>query len=141
MQVSKEFLMEAFGLSLLVALMLIGVHLFQRGTRLTNLLEQNQERQIAQLEEYEIVKYDGLWMDGMTTVNYIKTITGVYHLPVEVNTVLGSFLVTDREEYTQLRDIHSEKYINPLAKYQCEVQRDENGEICKVEITVETEGE
>ncbi|MBP3611438.1 MAG: hypothetical protein J6J42_14025 [Lachnospiraceae bacterium] len=141
MQVSKEFLAEAFGLSLLVALMLIGVHLFQRGTRLTSLLEENQEQQIVQLEEYEIVKYDGLWIDGMTAVNYIKTVTGVYGLPVNVNTVQGTFTVTKQEDYVKLRDISSEFYINPFITYQCEVLRDENGEICKVKLKTEMEGD
>ncbi len=141
MQVSKEFLIEAFGLSLLVALILVSVHLFQRGTRLTSMLEENQEQQIVRLEEYEIVKYDGLWIDGMTAVNYIKTMIGVYELPVGVSTAKGSFTVTKQEDYANLRDTDSELYINPLEKYRCEIQRDENGEICKVKLMAETEGE
>ena len=140
MQVSKEFLLEAVGLSLLVALILISVHLFQRGTKLAGLLEENQEQQITRLEEYELVKYDGFWIDGMTAVGYIKTVTGSYELPVEITTT-ECFTITKREEYAQLRDIDSERYINPLAKYYCEVQRDANGVIEKIKIRMEQEGE
>ena len=86
MTVSKEFLLEAVGLSILVALLLISVQLFQRAQKLTALLEEEQEHQITELEEYEIVKYDGLTVDGMTAINYIKRMTGYYNLLVEVVT-------------------------------------------------------
>lgn len=141
MQVSKEFLMEAVGLSLLVALILISVQLFQRATKLTTLLEEEQERQIAELEEYEIVQYDGLLIDGMTAISYIKKMTGTYDLPVRVITRNGEFIVTDKAEYKNLRDIDSEKYMNPLAKYECNILRDENGVISEIQIGIEKEGD
>lgn len=141
MQVSKEFLMEAVGLSLLVALILISVQMFQKATKLTTLLEEGQDRQIAELEEYEIVKYDGLSIDGMTAISYIKRMTGTYELPVTVTTVNGTFIVTGKAEYEEMRSIASEKYINPLAKYRCEVLRDENNVISEIQLRVEKEGD
>ena len=141
MHVSKEFLMEAVGLSLLVALLLISMQLFQRATKLTSLLEEGQERQINEIEEYEIIKYDGLAVDGMTAVIYITRVTGTYGLPVEVVTLNGIFFVEGKEAYEELRSSSSEKYINPLAKYRCSVLRDENQVISKIKFEVEKEGE
>ena len=141
MHVSKEFLLEAVGLSLVVALILISVQMFQRATKITALLEEGQERQITELEEYEIVKYDGLLVDGMTAISYVKKMTGVYGLPVKLRTATGEFVVTKMEEYKELRNITSEKYINPLAKYLCEVVRDENEVVSEIKISVETKGD
>lgn len=141
MHVSKEFLLEAVGLSLVVALILISIQMFQRATKITALLEEGQERQITELEEYEIIKYDGLLVDGMTAINYVKKMTGIYELPVKVRTATGEFVVTQKEEYKELRNLTSEKYINPLAKYRCEVSRDENEVISEIRISVETKGD
>lgn len=141
MHVSKEFLMEAVGLSLLVALILCSVHLFQRATRLTGLLEEEQEQQMTRLEEYDLVKYDGLLVDGMTAVSYTKMVTGVYHIPVNIKTEQGQFVVNKQEEYVNLRDISSEQYVNPLAKYLCKTVRNENGAIVEITIAVKMEGE
>ena len=137
MRVSKEFLLEAVGMSLLVALILIGMQLFQRATKLTTLLEREQEQKIAVLEEYEIVRYDGLLVDGMTAVSYIKKMTGTYDLPVTVVTEKGEFVIKEAVEYTELRNSSSERYMNPLAKYRCEIIRNENDVIAEIKISVE----
>ena len=134
MHISKEFLMEAVGLSLLMALILISMQMFQRSMRLTSLVEEEQRRQIMELEEYEIVKYEDLLIDGMTAINYIKKIIGTYGLPVYVSTEKGIFTVTEQSECAELRDIASDKYINPLKKYRCKVERDENGVINNIRI-------
>ena len=141
MRISREFLQEAVGLSLLVALILISVQLFQRATKLTTLLEERQEQKIAELEEYEIVKYDGLFVDGMTAISYIKKMVGTYGIRVNVTTVKGNFTVTGTEDYGALRNPASENYVNPLAKYLCKTVRDENGVISGIRICVEKEGE
>ncbi len=140
MHVSKEFLLEAVGLSLLVALICISMQMFQRATKITTLLEESQEQKITELEEYEIVKYDGLLIDGMTAISYIKKMTGTYELPVNVTTEVNEFQVVTKEDYGALRDVDSNNYINPLAKYHCAVVRDENKVIEKICISVEREG-
>ena len=137
MHISKEFLLEAVGLSLVVALILISMQIFQRAVKVTSLLEEGQEQQLSELEEYEIVKYDGLLMDGMTVISYIKRMIGTFQLPVRVVTKEREFVVSGREEYTELRDIESEKYINPLAKYRCRVVRDENEVVTELEVKIE----
>ncbi len=141
MHVSKEFLMEAVELSLMVALILISMQLFQRAVKITDLLEANQERKISELEEYEIVKYDGLLIDGMTAIGYIKKMIGTYELSVKVVTEKGEFVITDQSEYAELRNIASVKYISPLTKYRCEIKRDENEAISEIIIRVEKKEE
>lgn len=136
MRVSKEFLMEAVGLSLLVAFILISVQMFQKANKITMLLEEGQEQKFMELQEYEIVRYDGLEIDGMTAIGYIKTMVGTYQIPVAVATQKSSFIVTGKEDYASLRDSASDKYIHPLSLYLCEVIRDENGSVKEIKITV-----
>lgn len=138
MHISKEFLIEAVGMSLLVALILISMQMFQRAVKITSLLEEGQEQQITELEEYEIVKYDGLLIDGMTAISYIKRMVSVYGLKVSVVSLNGEFSITMRSECEDLRNINSEKYINPMLKYRCKVIRDENEVI--TELKIEKEG-
>lgn len=140
MHISKEFLMEAVGLSLVVALLLIGMQVFNRAMKITSSLEKRQEEKIAEIEEYEIVQYDGLVLDGMSAIGYIKKMIGNYGLRVHVVTETEEFLISDRSEYQEMRDSSSKKYINPLAKYRCTVIRDENDVITSVEIVVERAG-
>ena len=136
MHISKEFLMEAVGLSLLVALILISMQLFQRATKITTLLQERQEEQIVELEEYEIVKYDGLQIDGMTAISYMKRMVDTYELPVYVATLNSEFILTNTAEFEELRNVHSEKYISPLTKYACNVIRDENKVITKIQLEI-----
>ena len=140
MHISKEFLMEAVGLSLLVALIFIGMQMFQRAVKVSTLLNAEQEEKIIMLEEYEIVKYDGLLIDGLTAVGYIKKMVGNYELPIRVEHGAESFSITEREQFELLRDIDSEKYISPYAIYRCLIIRDENEVITEVELLKEQEG-
>jgi len=141
MSISKEFLMEAVGLSLLVALLLISVQMFQRAVKLSSLFEEKQQQQMAELEEYEITKYDGLVIDGMTVINYVKRMLGNYGIPVCVANAVGDYKISDSSDYGKLRDINSDKYINPLSEYRCMVVRDENEEIIEITINLEMEGD
>lgn len=137
MSISKEFLLEAVGLSLLVALLLISVQLFQKAIKLSSLAEEKQQQQITELEEYEIWKYDGLVIDGMTAINYIKRMLGSYGMPVHISNEKGESSISELSEYGQLRNTDSDKYINPLAVFRCRVERDDNDEIIKIIIEQE----
>lgn len=134
MNISKEFLMEAVGLSLLVALILIGMQLFQKTIKITTFLEKQQEQKIAELEEYEVVKYDELVIDGITAIGYIKKVVGDYELPVIIEESQRKFSITECTEFCLLRDMDSEKYISPYVTYQCKVIRDENDVITKIRL-------
>ena len=139
MKVSREFLLEAVGLSLLVALILISMQLYQRASKIAALLEEEQKQQIAELEEYEIIKYDGMIVDGMTAVSYIKKMNSNYGLAVKVTTSKGEFWIEGTQDYRAMRNIASENYINPLKQYRCEVIRDENNVISEIRIVIEQE--
>ncbi len=141
MNISKEFLLEAVGLSLLVALILVGMQMFQRTIKITALIEKSQEQTISDLEEYEIVKYEEMLIDGITAFGYIKNVVGEYHIPISIEDKQKKFSVTQREEFGELRDIDSEKYLNPYAWFRCKVVRDENGVITQVNLVREQEGE
>lgn len=141
MNISKEFLMEAVGLSLLVALILIGMQMFQKTVRIATLLQNHQEQNIAQLEEYDLVKYEDLILDGMTALSYIKNVVGEYQVPVIVEEKQKKFSVTGQADFGLLRDIDSEKYICPYALYKCKVIRDENNVITEINLVREQEGD
>jgi len=141
MHVSKEFLMEAFGLSLLVMLILISSGMFRKAMELTSCLEMKQEETLTELEEYDIIRYDGMKVDGMTAIGYIKTAVGEYHLPVRVTTENGSFSVLEKQQFAALREPGAEYYVDPLTMYQCRVERDENGSFAEIEICVVMEGD
>lgn len=140
MHISKEFLLEAVGLSMVVMLILISMQIFQRAVKITALIEKEQEKQLVELEEYEITKYDGLLIDGMTVISYIKKVNGAYKLPVHVSVINGEFTVSDQDQYENLRNTASGQYINPLAKYRCQVIRNENEVITEIAIKIERDG-
>ena len=137
MHISKEFLIEAVGLSLLVALIFVGMQMFQRAMKITTLLGKEQEEKIVMLEEYELTKYDGLVIDGMTAISYIKKTVGGYDVPVIVEYGQDVFYITSWEELSMLRDINSELYISPYSTYRCKVIRDENGVVIEVRLVKE----
>lgn len=139
MHVSKEFLIEAVSMSLLVALILVSMQMFQRTIKITSLLEQRQEKMITELEEYEIVKYEDRVVDGMLAINYIKQMNGIYHLPVYVTTEQGEFCVSGYSDYVDLSNSESVMYMRPLAKYRCNIIRDDNGVIGEIRIGIEQE--
>lgn len=141
MSISKEFLMEAVGLSLLVALILIGMQMYQKTMKITTLIAKNQEQTITDLEEYELVKYSDLSIDGISALGYIKKVVGEYHIPVTVEDEQSCFSVTGKEDFGLLREIDSEKYINPYALFTCRIIRNENGVITEIRLIQEKEGE
>lgn len=141
MHISKQFLIEAVGLILTVSLILTGVKLYQRANRMVTIMGQRQNKQIQQMEEYEIVKYEGSVIDGTTAVAYIKYLVGTYGLPVTITTAGGTFQVAGHLQYANLRNMESEQYINPLGRFQCEVFRDENSAIIGASLMYCKEGE
>lgn len=141
MHISKQFLIEAVGLILTVSLIMTGVRLYQRANHAVMAMEQQQNRRFQQMEEYEIVKYEGCSIDGTTAVAYIKHLVGTYGLPVTVTTADGTFQIEERLQYANLRNMESGQYINPLGRFQCEVLRDENSAIIGALLMYCREGE
>ena len=137
MHVSKEFLIEAVSLSILVALILISMQMFQRTIKISSLLGQKQEKMITELEEYEIIKYEDCLVNGISAINYIKQMCDTYHIPMVLINEKGEFDIKGYSDYAELKNSESEKYIRPLAKYRCKVIRDENDTITEIRIGIE----
>lgn len=129
MQVNKEFLLEAVGLSLLVGLLLFGVEMFNRATSLMKVFERRQEEQLLIIQEHEITQYENRTVDGVTVVSYMKNM--VYHYEIKVMVELGdrSFWVEEKEDCKWLDEEESEYYIPPFLLYECAIIRDENGNV------------
>ena len=139
MNISREFLLEAVGLSLMVALLLVGVKMFQRTSDFIAAIDREQEQSIAEMKEYELVRYDEMIIDGITAIGYIKMVVGEYQIPVYVETSENSFLITDKKEYAGIRNLTSPYYMDTLSLYQCTVIRSENESVERVEIKVQKE--
>ena len=137
MSVVQKFLLGAAGLLLTVSLIALGVQMFEKGKKVADIMSNEQDNIAVALEEQGITKYDGYQINGSTAINYIKVVNAA-GVVVEITTSNGTFTVSDDMLYASLRDIHSDKYINPLKEYQCTVVRDENNTIIKVMLVYVT---
>ena len=114
--------------------------MFEKATGFLKLLDEKQETQIAKMEEYEICRFDGRSLDGISACSYIKKMVYSYGIDVQVETDENVFTVDTKEVCERIGKEESEYYISPFVLYQCEVKRDENGSINSVWLTQE-EGE
>ena len=137
MSVVQKFLLGAAGLVLTISLIALGVNMFEKSKTIADRMAQEQDSVIVALEEQGITKYDGYEINGSTAINYIKVVNAS-GIDVEITTWNGTFTVSDDSLYASLRDIHSDKYINPLKEYRCTVVRDENNAIIKVVLAYVT---
>lgn len=131
MSVVQKFLLGAAGLLLTISLIALGVQMFEKSKKVADTMANEQDSILVALEEQGITKYDGYQINGSTAINYIKVVNAA-GVDVEVTTSNGTFTVSDESLYSSLRDMHSNKYINPLMEYRCTVVRDENNTIVKV---------
>ena len=131
MSVIQKFLLGAAGLLLTISLITLGIQMFEKGKTVADMMAKEQDSIAVVLEEQGITKYDGYEINGSTAINYIKVVNAA-GINVEITTSNGTFTVSDDTLYASLRDIHSDKYINPLKEYACTVVRDENNAIMKV---------
>lgn len=137
MSVVQKFLLGAASLLLTISLIAIGVQMFEKGKKVADVMVNKQEGVAVALEEQGITKYDGYQINGSTAINYIKVVNAA-GVDVEVTTSNGTFTVSDDTLYASFRDMHSDKYINPLMEYRCTVVRDTNNVIVKVVLVYVT---
>lgn len=137
MSVVQKFLLGAASLLLTISLIVIGVQMFEKAKKVADVMANEQEGVAVALEEQGITKYDGYQINGSTAINYIKVVNAV-GVDVEVTTSNGTFTVSDDTLYASFRDMHSDKYINPLMEYRCTVVRDANNVIVKVVLVYVT---
>ena len=130
MSVIQKFLLGAAGLLLTISLITLGIQMFEKGKTVADMMANEQDSIAVVLEEQGITKYDGYEINGSTAINYIKVVNAA-GFAVEITTASGTFTISDEALYASLRDMHSDKYINPLKKYRCTVVRDVNNTILK----------
>ena len=133
MSVVQKFLLGATGLLLTISLIAVGLQMFEKSKKVADMMAKEQDSVAVALEEQGITKYDGYQINGSTAINYIKVVNAA-GVDVEVTTANGTFIVSDDTLYTSFRDMHSDKYINPLMEYRCTVVRDANNVIVKVAL-------
>lgn len=129
MQVSRQFILEAAGLVLTVALILLGVQFFERTKQILSLLSERQEQEWQYLLEYEQIRYEGLQITGSTAVSFTKEMVSKYGIPVTIRKEEGSCCIQTAKELAGLREEQSRYYVSPLTKFTCEVLRDDNSAI------------
>lgn len=133
MSVVQKFLLGAAGLLLTISLIAVGLQMFEKSKKVADMMAKEQDSVAVALEEQGITKYDGYQINGSTAINYIKVVNAA-GVDVEVTTANGTFIVSDDTLYASFRDMHSDKYINPLMEYRCTVVRDANNVIVKVAL-------
>ena len=133
MSVVQKFLLGATGLLLTISLIAVGLQMFEKSKKVADMMAKEQDSVAVALEEQGITKYDGYQINGSTAINYIKVVNAA-GVDVEVTTANGTFIVSDDTLYASFRDMHSDKYINPLMEYRCTVVRDANNVIVKVAL-------
>lgn len=134
MQVSRQFILEAAGLVLTVAFILLGVQFFERTKQVLLLLSERQEQEWQELREYEQIRYDGLQITGSTAVSFTKEMVSKYGIPVTIRKEDGSCRIQSTKELTGLREEQSQYYVSPIAKFTCEVLRDDNSAIVGIAL-------
>ena len=137
---AKKMLYWAFSLLLTVSLIFAWFHIYKRAIDTTNKISGQQDETNRNIEEYPIMKFDGLDITGSQAISYIKEVVGNHKVPVTVKTSgnPSGFSVTDSSLYSEFRDLDSVYYINPVVQYTVAVERDENEVIIAVEITYVT---
>lgn len=130
----KKWIYSAVSLAVLIALIYLGIGLFDRAKFTLSLIAEGQQDAQRTAMEYDIVKYDGHKIVGSTAITYIKTVVSKYEVPVQVTTTKGTFTCDSSAFFAKLRDIDADQFINPMVEYEVRVIRDENDMISAVHI-------
>ncbi len=132
-----KFLLFAVGLILTVGLIFMGINIYKRAVKTGQTVSEQQRKQLTEMEESDITRYDALEITGSTAVTYIKRIYDDTSVTVITQTVGGAKKTfnVDSSQFSDYKNTSSEYYINPLDMYYVEVSRDANDIISGVTIT------
>lgn len=137
MSEAKKMLGWAFSLMLTVSLIFVGFQIYKRAMDTTDKIAGQQDKTNQSIDEYPVMKFDGLDINGSQAIAYIKEVVGEHKIPVTVKTSANptGFTVSDSSLYNAFRDLDSSYYINPVVQYSVAVERDANDVIIAVTIT------
>lgn len=92
----------------------------------------------VELEEGDLLRYDGLTVSGNEVVNMIKRLVSKYKegedAPVRVRVALGSaeWVYRNKTGISELRNKNSSRFISPQKEYNTTIKRDENDVIIEL---------
>lgn len=135
MHVVTKFILGAAALIITILLLYTSLPVFSKSKTLSDQMIEEQDRTLSAVREYDVMKYDGYTINGSMAINYIKNVVNTHDIIIEVHGVSSDFVIAETSDFTLMRDIDSEKYINPLKEFLCFVRRDANDVITKIELT------
>lgn len=139
MSAVKEMILFAAGLMVTVFVCGISFRIYERAEVIGEKIVEREERSITDIMEYELTRYDNSEIDGSHAISYIRRAYSEYGASITVTNAQTTFTV-DTDTIEEIRDTESGYYINPLKKYNVNVNFDENDVIDKItidEITTE----
>lgn len=133
-----NFIIFAAELLITIGLITLAIYFYNMTKEQAETL-QNREKNILQAEaDYVITKYEDIEISGATVVSYVKEIKSMVS-EVIVSNGDASYTVdsnTPASTFTAMKNSSDKYYIDPTDTYQVKVERNANGLIEKVIITI-----
>ncbi len=136
MSVIKEFLLFTAGMIITVSLAIVSFNIYMKAAVLGRGIAEREQIAIDELEEFEVMRFDGCVIDGSRAISYIKRIYGTRNIPIEVKKGGKTFTVDDKA-VSELRKTNSSFYLSPLEKYRVSVLTDENDSANRIKIELD----
>ncbi len=141
MSVTKEFMLFAAGLLLTVSFIFIALNVYKSTKGMGEKVLSYQERELRRIEEYRLLQYDGMTVNGNKVLNYLKYAAYEYgeslRFRVTAYGKTSEFSSGDDEAIGKLSEVSDDLYINPFKNYRVAVSKDRNGAYDLITITQE----
>ncbi len=141
MSVTKEFMLFAAGLVLTVSFIFIAFGVFKSTKNMGEKVLSYQEKELRRIEEYRLLRLDGMTVNGNKALNYIKQVAydydESYRFRVTISGTTNEFSSGDFEAIERLSKASEGLYINPFKNYSVTVSKDKNGAYDLITITQE----
>lgn len=137
MSVTKEFILLAAGLIITVSLIFIGFGVYRKAASVGIMLADKQEKKMNDIAEYELMKYENTDVNGSKVIKYIQQVSTEYDVGINItvaNPDLYTYRLSEISSFSELRDISSPYFINPLKLYKITVKKDVNAVLDSIEI-------
>jgi hypothetical protein len=134
MGVSRKMVEFAVGALMFVGVVSVGFSYFNQAEDFSNTQKIKNSVLLEEKEEWFVTRYEGLSPSGADVVKYIKTnIDRVDKITVVTD---KKTFIADESQYSSYSISSNDYYINPLKTYTIAIERNANGTITGVRITV-----
>ncbi len=134
MGVPRKMIEFAVGAIMLVGVVSVGFSYFNQAEDFSSAQKIKNSTLLEEKEEWFVTRYEGLSPTGADVVKYIKTnIDRVDKITVVTD---KKTFIADESQYSSYSISSNDYYINPLKTYTIEIERNTNGTITGVKITV-----